>query len=318
MRYCLIIVLLSLNFNSFGCDICGCQLGGYSFGILAQNPTHFIGLRYSHAQFRAEIDNSILEDEFSNDTYQTVELMGRYVFSKKWQVSAILPYSYNQMNGNLQSIEVSGIGDPILIGYYNLLNTSYENFRIVNHSVMLGGGIKFPLGDFDAVENDEIINRNFQLGSGSLDFLFSMIYTIKYKSWGMNIESSYKVNTINKYDYQFGNQFTSNSKLFYALIQPSYSLLPYVGLNYEYSGMHEDNGFMQVNTGGKALLTTVGLQAYIGSVMIMANVDVPVMQDYNTDARSVIESKLRFGLGVVLNIKSKSGSEVMLMNEAKN
>ncbi|UXP31508.1 transporter [Reichenbachiella agarivorans] len=313
MKYLIITTIAVLScINAWACDICGCQLGGYSFGILSQNPTHFIGVRYSQAQFYAHIDNETLPDEYSDDIYRTMELMGRYVISKKWQISAVLPYSYNVMDGNSQKTTVKGIGDPILIGYYNVINTTSENFRDWNHSLLVGAGLKFPLGEYDAEENDEIINRNFQLGSGSLDYLLAVIYTLKYKSVGLNLESSYKINTENDLHYRFGNQFTSSLKLYYAMIQPSFSLLPYVGLTYEASEMHTDDGFLQVNTGGNALLTNVGVQAFYKQVMFMANYALVTAQDYNTDTRSTIESKNRFQLGVVLNIASKSSQEIKL------
>ncbi|PIB37466.1 hypothetical protein BFP72_07990 [Reichenbachiella sp. 5M10] len=307
-------MVLFLSFivsSAWACDICGCQLGGYSFGILAQNPTHFIGVRYNQAQFRAYIDNETLPDEYSHDTYNMLELMGRYVIGKRWQVSGIIPYSFNEMDGNSQQVSVSGIGDPVLLSYFNVLNTSTEAFRNLNHSLILGAGLKFPLGKFDEEDNDEIINRNFQLGTGSLDYLLSGIYTIKYKSFGLNIESTYKMNTTNKLDYHFGNQFNSASKFYYAFIQPNYSLLPYVGVTYEQSEMHTDEGFKQVNTGGHAWMGNVGLQAFVGPVMLMGTYNFVLSQAYNTDSRSTIESQDRFQLGVIFNIRSKVGGMEM-------
>ncbi|SHK82587.1 Putative MetA-pathway of phenol degradation [Reichenbachiella agariperforans] len=313
MRKLSIILFLSLFASSvWACDICGCQLGGYSFGILSQNPTHFIGIRYNQSHFEAHIDNQSIPDEYSDDTYRTMELMGRYVISKRWQLSAIVPYSINSMDGNSQKTEVNGIGDPILMGYFNVLNTSSENFRDLNHSLLVGAGLKFPVGTYDAAENDVLINRNFQLGSGSLDYILSGIYTVKYKSFGLNLEGSYKMNTENDLHYRFGNQLGVSAKAYYALIQPSYSLLPYVGMTYEQSEIHTDEGFKQVNTGGNALLGTLGMQAFVSRIMLMASYSIPIKQDYNTDQRSTIESQQRFQLGVVFNIPSKSSREIML------
>lgn len=318
MRYVLIVVFFICScIQGIACDICGCQLGGYSFGILSQNPTHFIGVRYSQAHFRADIDNTFLEDEYSNDTYRTIELMGRYVINKKWQLSAVIPYAINEMRGNVQNVNVYGIGDPVLIGYYNIINTSYNNPSRFIHSLMLGAGVKFPLGAYDAVDNDAIINRNFQLGSGSMDYMFSSIYTVKHKSFGLNIETSYKLNTHNDLDYRFGDQVSASSKLFYAIINPNYSLLPYLSVSYEYADMHEDQGFMQVNTGGSAVLGAIGLQTYYKKLMFMSSVDLPLVQNYNTDSRSNIEANIRFNLGVVMNFTSENSQKVMLMDGDK-
>ena len=44
-------VLLMTATVSQACDACGCKLSGFSFGILPQYTSHFVGLRYTHAAF---------------------------------------------------------------------------------------------------------------------------------------------------------------------------------------------------------------------------------------------------------------------------
>lgn len=312
MKYKLLILATMVSFSTAACDICGCQLGAYTFGILSQNPTHFVGLRYSQAHFNAHIENDVLDDEYSDDTYRMVELMGRYVISSKWYVTTSLPYGINDMKGNLQEVKVQGVGDPVFLGYYNVFNSTSDNFRQWYHSMLIGAGLKFPLGEYDAEDQDEIINRNFQLGSGSLDYLFSGIYTLKYRSWGLNLEASYKLNTKNKLDYRIGNQLNAQAKLYYALIQPDFSLLPYVGAVMEKSEQHTDEGFVQVNTGGRAYMAQAGLQAYVGQIMLMANYNWVIDQKFNTDSRSTITSKDRFQLGLVFNIPTTKKMEMDL------
>ncbi|MCV9385782.1 transporter [Reichenbachiella ulvae] len=312
MRILITTLFLLTSFSTWACDICGCQLGAYSFGILSQNPSHFIGFRYSQAQFHASIDNEVLADEYSDDTYQMVELMGRYMINSKWYVTASLPYGINKMDGNSQQVSINGIGDPILLSYYNLFNTSSENFRKWNHSLLLGAGLKFPLGEYDAEDQDQIINRNFQLGSGSLDYLVASIYTVKYQNWGLNLEGSYKINSKNNLDYRIGNQFNALAKVYYALIQPEFSLLPYVGMVYEQSAMHTEEGFKQINTGGKVTMGQIGLQAYAGPVMLMGNYNMIVSQYFNTDSRSTITSDNRFQLGLVFNLSLGAKREMDL------
>ncbi|WP_109830441.1 hypothetical protein [Reichenbachiella versicolor] len=306
LLYLLIIISLSA-FDSKACDICGCKLGGLSYGILPQYDSHFIGLRYSNASFKAEINyNSPYDqDVYSNDTYNRVDLIGRYVVTSKIYLNVIFPYMHNVMRGNEQNISVSGIGDPMMLIYYNPINTGYEMEKRWKHSLLIGGGLKLPLGNYQAVDNGEIINRNFQLGSGSLDYVVSLNYTLRYNLWGVNIESSYKMNTKNKENYQFGNQINYSSYLFYQIETTLASILPYGGFYYEWSDLHKDGIIIQTNTGGKVLFASIGSQIIRSNWSINVQFQIPVNQSYNVDQYSSISAGERTTIGLMYNISSK-------------
>lgn len=304
----LLLVVAPMSTNA--CDICGCNLGGYSFGILSQNPTHFVGWKYSRSQFRASIDNSFIADEYSKDTYHRAELMGRLVIGKKWQLNAVIPYSVNVMDGNIEDALVSGLGDPLLIAYFNVFNTTSKGDRKFYHSLFSGGGLKLPFGKSDARSEEALINRNFQLGTGSLDYLASAIYTMKYRSWGMNFEGAYKINGINSDKYRFGNQTNLSAKVFYALIKPEYSLLPFIGWNQEEAGRHQAHGIWQTNTGGSMSFLSCGLQFFYSRWMMNIQYEWLAAQNFNTDRRSSITGDDRFTIGFYYNIPSAGGSRI--------
>jgi len=306
MKRLLILLLFLISYGQTdACDVCGCKLGGLYFGVLPQFEGHYLGLRYSHAVFNASIlyNSDYVDDEFSEDTYQRMELMGKYAISSRWQVNVIIPYMMNQMNGSHQDVNSSGPGDPMVLAYYKVLNTG--NSLGVEHALLAGGGIKLPFGDYNKTDNGEIINRNFQLGSGSLDYITSLNYTIRLNAVGLNVESSYKINTANDDDYRFGNQLNVSSYLFYWIDKSSFSLLPFAGAFYEQAERHKDGKVEALNSGGNALFATAGLQFYKGAFSFNTQYQIPVTQSYNSENIASIEAGNRLTLGVVYNFTGK-------------
>ncbi|HTE32914.1 MAG TPA: hypothetical protein VK666_21175, partial [Chryseolinea sp.] len=216
MRKILALIMLSLavGHQVIACDICGCALGGNYFGILPLYNKNFVGVRWSQARFHSYIaPTQYLSAQQSDDTYSKVELWGRYYITKRIQLFAFIPYAYNNMNGTDQVVYASGLGDINIIANYVIANTG-ENQSDFKHMLIAGGGIKLPTGKFDLTDKGKIINRNFQMGTGSVDFNLNAVYTLRYKKAGINLETGYKINTRNTHDYLFGNQYRASAQLF--------------------------------------------------------------------------------------------------------
>ncbi|HAS42730.1 MAG TPA: hypothetical protein DCS93_19775 [Microscillaceae bacterium] len=307
-RIILLVLFLSWGLQSQACDICGCGLGGVYFGILPMYSTHFLGLRYSQASFKAVIDyknNQYFEDEFSNDTYRRIDLMGRYSITKRLQVNFIVPYLMNDMDGSHQRIQSAGVGDPMVLLYYNLFNTGDNGTSFWQHSLSVGGGVKLPVGEYQKQDAGQIINRNFQIGSGSLDYLLSMNYTLRYQKFGLNAEASYKINSHNSEDYRFGNQSNMSTYLFYWITTPQVAILPFAGAYYEQAEKHFDGKIEQLNTGGSALFGTVGVQLFRKNLNLNMMYQMPWKQDFNTESTVSISANNRFTIGLVYNFSFK-------------
>lgn len=304
----LILLVLGGSFQSQACDICGCRLGGVYFGILPLYNTHFLGLRYSQASFNASINyknNQYFEDEFSADTYRRVDLVGRYSISPRLQVNFIVPYLMNDMNGSHQQVQSAGLGDPMALLYYNLFNTGDNGKSFWQHSLSIGGGVKLPVGEYLKQDAGRIINRNFQIGSGSLDYLLSMNYTLRYQQFGLNMEGSYKINSQNSEGYRFGNQSNASAYLFYWITTPQVAFLPFAGTYFEQAEKHRDGKIEQINTGGAALFGTVGVQVFRKNMNLNFLYQAPWIQDFNTESTVNISANSRFTIGFLYNFSFK-------------
>ncbi|UZO80361.1 hypothetical protein NBT05_15565 [Aquimarina sp. ERC-38] len=298
------------------CDICGCQLGGLYFGLLSNSNAHYLGVRYTKAHFNASIDygeGSLLANEFSEDTFHRAELLGRYILSDRFQLHTIVPYIYNDMNGSEQVLTFQGFGDPSLLLYFNPLQKKEDpeskiavpKYKNISHSLRIGGGIKLPVGKFNRLDKGEIVNRNFQVGTGSVDFLVTTNYSLAIKRWGINLEGSYKINTRNKDEYRFGNQFNASSYLFYAQPLINALLTPYSGIFYETGEVHKEGQIKQVNTGGNATHFTAGVQLNWKAITLNSFYQTPINQNYNTDDISTINAGERWSIGLLYNFKKK-------------
>ncbi len=304
------------------CDVCGCQLGGLYFGIMPHFNSHYVGIRYSQARFNASIiyNNDLEENEFSDDLFTKTEILGRITLSKRLQLNVTIPYIYNTMKGTHQTLSFSGIGDPSLLLYFNPLTKNSSNEMItfsqetrLQHSLLLGGGVKFPLGRFNRLDQGEVVNRNFQVGSGSTDVILTANYTATYNKFGVNLESAYKVNTENSAGYEFGNQYNAMGNLFYWITTQEVSIIPMAGVIYEQGETHLDNGILQVNTGGNATMGTVGVQLFRNQFALAASFQTPLSQNYNSDAISNITSKNRISVGVTYNFMVRKNNMIPLI-----
>ncbi|MEI9918334.1 MAG: hypothetical protein WDO14_05965 [Bacteroidota bacterium] len=300
MKKLLIVVMMMLIAGqASACDVCGCSLGGNYFGILPFYGKNFVGLRWSQAQFHSYIyPTQNIPAQESHDTYSKVELWSRYHLTKKIQLFAFVPYVYNNMNGTDQVVHAQGLGDMNLMANYSLINNSESNSDW-KHTLMAGGGVKLPTGKFSLYDKGKIINRNFQMGTGSVDFTANAVYTIRYKKTGLNFETGYKMNTRNNDGYLFGNQFRFSSQVFFWQQFGKISLLPHAGTYYENAAMHRDGDIIQVNTGGTALLGSAGLDIYVGPITVGVNYQKPVKQHYNSDDTADITSKARWTTSLV-------------------
>jgi hypothetical protein len=307
----IITLLLVMSKTTQACDVCGCGLGGIFFGILPQYNTHYLGLRYSHAAFQSRMDHQseYTPNERSNDTYQKLELTGRFMLADKWQLQVIVPYLSNHMDGTVQKVTSKGMGDPSAVLYYNVFNSGMDLMRNWRQSLLLGGGVKLPLGEFDKKDGGLLINPNFQLGSGSLDYLISANYTVRYKQVGVNMESGYKLNTKNSQQYRFGNQWNASTYAFYWAETLKVAWLPFAGFYYEEAAMHTDGGKYEINSGGQSLLATLGTQVYHKRLSFNAQYQVPIYQHYHSDDVATITTRGRFSVGLVFSFSLSKQSK---------
>jgi hypothetical protein len=275
------IVLASVSSN-YACAICGCGAGNYYFGILPQYQKNFIGLRYLGYSFTSHIGAGYNPYEATRETFQTTELWMRFYPVKRLQVVALIDYNFNTQRDRGVITELHGLGDiPVLINY-NIINTAEQplsDARVLNHNLFIGGGVKLPTGKYKFQEDpNQVSNPNFQLGTGSVDFIVSSMYTLRFERFGLSVDGNYKINTTNANGYQFGNRLSGTASLFYIQQIKKFGLMPNIGVYLENAERNRQHGVTITETGGDAYFFSVGLETYYKKISVGFNLQSPIVQ----------------------------------------
>jgi hypothetical protein len=268
MKKLLILLLLSISsLPALACDICGCGVGSYYLGILPEYNKRFLGLRYQHKTLITHLGPSGERTPLTSDeTYQTAELWGGWNMGAKFRILAFVPYNFNNRTAQTGNGNKSGLGDIALMGYYNLFSSrGMAGSHLLAHSLWVGAGVKAPTGKYEPAEralSSESPN-NFQLGTASTDFTLNAAYDIRLMDLGLNLNANYKINTVNQYQYRYGNKLTTNALLYYKFrVAKKLTIGPNAGLLYETSEQDTEDGRYSVDVSGGHVLSVVsGLEA---------------------------------------------------------
>lgn len=297
----LCVLMLLNNQSSTACNVCSSTSMGNSIGILPQFKSHFIGVRETYRRYESTHPASILNPvaNSSKETYYNTELWGRWYPMPKLQVFAFLPINKFNKVSNQTSTSISGVGDASLLLNYLLYKTKDSSERKLKQALFVGSGIKLATGRYNANEF-----ANYQLGTGSNDWLLNASYTLRYQAFGLMSEMNYKYNGSNQYHYQFGHKSSLNERVFCFLNQSKFSSMLYTAFVLEKSKADRLNGIHQDYTQGYAQYLQLGVDFYIKKLQIGASAVKAIKQ--NLGEGQIKEfPRLQFNLIYYFNPKSK-------------
>jgi hypothetical protein len=282
----LILAALALSLSakeSKACDICGCGAGNSYIGILPDFNFKIFGMRYRYNHLRSHIGaGGVTTYLTTNESYRTAELWGGWNIGKRFRLMASLPYNFAEKATLTSTVSKNGIGDISLSGFYSLINNR-KNIadKLLVQSLWIGGGVKLATGKYEAADKSSN-NQNanlFQLGTASTDFSLNMMYDVRLNDAGINVAAAYKMNTENKFDYQYGNKITLNSQAYYKFrIKNKVMLAPNAGMQFESSKKDFDKGFDVDISGGNLLMGTAGLEVSYRKISAGINLQTPFSQ----------------------------------------
>lgn len=267
------------------CDICGCGVGGYYIGILPEFHKHIFGLRYRFNSLKTHLGTRGSSTYLTTaERYNTVELWGGWNIGKKFRVMAAIPYAVNERSNQGVTNTKNGIGDISVNGYYRLLNrrSTLLSKKLLVQTLWLGSGVKLATGKYIAADkqnNSQNINL-FQLGTASYDFSVHAMYDLRIQDAGLNVAASYKMNTENKYHYNYGNKLNGTAQLYYKWkIKNKFTASPNLGIAYENSKKDIDSKIMVDVSGGSLLLGSLGAEITTKKVSLGGNWQTPLSQN---------------------------------------
>ncbi len=304
MKKSILFTLLAICMiaKAYACDICGCGVGNSYIGILPEFNKHIFGIRYRYNSLLTHVGVDGATTYLTTDeTYRTVEAWGGWDLGR-FRVMASIPYNFNERLNQGNTTKKDGIGDISASGFYQLVNSRKNVFsnNLLVQSLWLGGSVKLPTGDYNPLDKSAT-NENanlFQLGTGSLDFSVTGMYDIRLQDVGVNLAATYKINTTNKYEYSYGNKFSTNAQVYYKFrIKDIVTIAPNTGVLYENAENDLDHGMSVDISGGRLLMGTVGVEASIKKIAIGGNWQTPLSQNL---ADGIVKANNRMMLHVAL------------------
>lgn len=283
--YSILICTMLISIHCLACDICGCGVGNNYIGILPEFSKKILGVRYRYNSLHTHLGAGGQATYLTTrESYRTAELWTGWTIGKRFRLMANLPINFNEKSNQGTTSIRNGLGDASLQSFYKILNGRYViGQKLLVHSLWLGGGIKLPTGKYEIPEKSgDVINTAniFQLGTGSVDFNFNLMYDIRLQDGGLNTTVNYKLNTTNSADYRYGNKVSTSTQLYYKIRMANlFTVAPNAGILYESAAMDKDGKYDVDVSGGNILLGTVGLEATFNRFAVGANYQHPLSQD---------------------------------------
>jgi hypothetical protein len=292
------------------CDVCGGAAGG-GFGVLPQFQKSFIGTRWQSASFLSEhltlFDNEIPTK--SNEKMNQIELWGRYVVNEKLHFFGSLPYRMNQKIENDKHWLNQGIGDITIQLNYVFIHTGNDSTKKWKQALQGGAGLKLPSGKYDSEYpfTGELIH-NMQLGSGSIDIPFHLIYTLRNETWGFNFENNFRWNTMNREQYKFGNQWQQGLRFFLWKPVKSAIFLPQLGLGHDFINYATSENQVVDFTKIQQLNAIAAVDVYWKNFILQAACHLPLAQNAG-DRQLTVYPRYNLGFSYLLPTKIKKQNE---------
>ena len=259
-----------------------------------------------------------IEDVHGLDTIQSYALNYSYGVTNDLMLTLRLPYVRRtgaraaEENGGIIEVEdhgtPSGIGDLSLLGQYRFLN---DRASRTEAAVLLG--IKAPTGTTDFQHNGELLEAEFQPGSGSWDALFGLALTHRTGKWSFDTNVLYAAVSEGTQETDLGDLFFYDAAISYRLASlggpapmlhgahahedgddghghthshaeetdHGAALDLVLEVNGEWHDKQETAGVDDANSGGNTIYISPGLRLSIDEWSGFFSVGIPVVKDLN-------------------------------------
>ncbi len=182
--------------------------------------------------------------------------------------------------------DVEGIGDTIFHGKYRFFKDDKTDIAVLF-------GIKAPTGKTSRhSDSGELLETEFQPGSGSWDGIGGLALTRRFNDFSFNTSMVYNVSSEGAQNTDLGDIFSYNFALAYKLLgkqqasylPPKFGLDLVIELNGEHRAHEETNGHKDSNSGGNLVFFSPGIR-FTASKIVSAglSVGIPVVKDTNGD-----------------------------------
>ncbi|MEO8066124.1 MAG: hypothetical protein ABI599_00385 [Flavobacteriales bacterium] len=310
-RTFLAALALCLALQTWACDLCGIYLN-----VLPHDRTHQFSLFYRMRSLSGNFttvgsakhgDDLPAESETAiAELFQTVELRADLRVRQRWSVLVSVPFvnTYQRVNG-LRMVDLYSMGDPLLIARYQVLNTKGgPDVQRAVHRLMIGGGVKLPLGKDDLTYRGYDVGHDLQPGTGTWDILATVEYALRMGRNGVAFSNVLRSNGVSSNGYRFGDGLSSTLEVFRTWTCGKAQVAPSVGAYGEFAKRDEQDGSMINSTGGNTLFSHVGARLWWRSWMLTGVWQHALINDIGS-AMVPNHDRMVVGLTYMLNKNNK-------------
>lgn len=296
------ILLLCVISPVSACDICGCSGAGSSPGLLPLVQRHFVGVRWQYQSYSIAAHHT--GGSPTEETYHTADVWGRWQPHRRIQIISIIPYSVaGRTSQNEVALRVRGVGDITALFQYSLLDPVRQSARTWQHALQTGAGVKLPVGSSVLTDSEGVlIPPNLQPGTGSTDYLTSLLYAVRKGKAGVTLDATARFSTKNTAGYQFGHRLNAGIQGFYVLRSGKSTIIPSLGIMSDIRQEDRDKDKIKGETGGYAISSVVSIQFFRNNWAFNLNGGVPVQTNMGN---GLIRPRLQCGAGVTYLISSR-------------
>ncbi len=294
--------------NSWACDLCSIYMN-----LEPNDLRSSIGFNYRYRLFEENafqldaqtsnqkhaLGNTVLSDsKLQQERFNSYDLWANIMIRNKWQLNATLTFADNYyLEDDSILYNIAGPGDLSIITRYIIFNSKVNDSNKVAMRWLLGGGIKLPIGKFNQAYRVTPVSSSkgnvvygspfteldphLQAGTGSLDFLFSTEFLIRYNKLGFSTNLSYRINTENNNQFRFANRLNMNNSVFYLFKKDKNAIAPNIGMAMESSRRDQYKGEDYLNSGGSSIFATFGTKVYADNIALGFTYFTPITQQLN-------------------------------------
>lgn len=256
--YKFIIAFMCCYSSVYACDFCGCSPSVMSSDLSNLQPQTSISTTTSYKKYQY-----LTSDVGLQQTHIVAQQLSVSYAPKNWvELRTTLPLVWMQNNYATIAEKKFGIGDMNIFSSFKVWSKSpLKHKRKLGQQLNFGVGIELPTGK--NIQSLQEISQQFMFGSKSVDILLSGIYSLSIQKFGFITAVFAKINTPNKAEIRYGNNFVFQLIGNYSANTKRCMLMPNIGMKADYTQKNIYRHIIQSKSGGYALYATYGLDIMV-------------------------------------------------------
>jgi len=278
------------------CEFCGCLMGLNPF----YSPSNTLALHFIHQKWiynhqpEPGVGGSKINAAYGgispglfhgnhaegagtlSQARRTVEFAYRHHLASDVLAVAIVPYVSTTTVTDHGTATMSGIGDPMLLGYYVMRGNVGQSLPA---TLLVGGGITVPAGEYRSADGTAT-DPHALPGTGSVDVLMNVTGTLQTAGWTFGLDAFGRLATANSLDTRLGSSLTMALTTNRDILRDNENMFAIVGIAGARGEVTSDDriaGVLDAGSGHGEAFGMLGAQIVLDSWKLDLSALIPVI-----------------------------------------